>query len=295
MDSGATVADNFLIDNRNTWEAGLTRVDVSVAVQAASGSGISTMVVPSSITAQLHDLSCIVGQTFSNSSLYYLTNQTTDANFTIALRNGVGANCTTLIYLVGYDSAQSMVIVNAAGHYIACSPMTPPWRDFPDSSPQHVKCNVDSMYVHVSADGSLACAVSGVPQWRAILNKGYTFIMNQYYSLSQNKIRVYLHSNGTDRVLIQWTQYANVANETVADSLGKLHRLLTQIALTGMRNGSAVSHFYNYVNFRAETQAAAVFDACALAPKGENCNCTSADLAALASGPQQLLAPLLTA
>ncbi len=45
------------------------------------------------------------------------------------------------------------------------------------------------------------------------------------------------------------------------------HRLLTQIALTGMRNGSAVSHFYNYVNFRAETQAAAVFDACALAPK----------------------------
>lgn len=45
------------------------------------------------------------------------------------------------------------------------------------------------------------------------------------------------------------------------------HRLLTQIALTGMRNGSAVSHFYNYVNFRAETQAEAVFDACALAPK----------------------------
>lgn len=45
------------------------------------------------------------------------------------------------------------------------------------------------------------------------------------------------------------------------------HRLLTQIALTGMRNGSAVSHFYNYVNFRAETQAAAVLDACALATK----------------------------
>ncbi len=36
-----------------------------------------------------------------------------------------------------------------------------------------------------------------------IVNKGYTFTMNQYYSLSQNKIRVDLHSNGTDRVLIQ--------------------------------------------------------------------------------------------
>lgn len=36
-----------------------------------------------------------------------------------------------------------------------------------------------------------------------IVNKGYTFTMNQYYSLSQNKVRVDLHSNGTDRVLIQ--------------------------------------------------------------------------------------------
>lgn len=59
-----------------------------------------------------------------------------------------------------------------------------------------------------------------------------------------------------------------------------------------MRNGSAVSHFYNYVNFRAETQAAAVFDARVLAPKGEKCNCTSADLAALASGQQLLAASL---
>lgn len=37
-------------------EAGLTRVNVSLTVQAAYGSGISTMIVPSSITAQLHDL-----------------------------------------------------------------------------------------------------------------------------------------------------------------------------------------------------------------------------------------------
>ncbi len=36
-----------------------------------------------------------------------------------------------------------------------------------------------------------------------IVNKGYTFTMNQYYSLSQNKVRVDLHSNSTDRVLIQ--------------------------------------------------------------------------------------------
>ncbi|DBA67752.1 TPA: hypothetical protein ACH3X2_001336 [Trebouxia sp. C0005] len=355
MDSGATFADNFLIDNRNTWEAGLTRVNVSVAVQAASGSGISTMIVPSSITAQLHDLPCTVGQTFSNSSLYYQTNQTTDANFTIALHNGAGANSTTLPYLVDYDSTQSMVIVNAAGQYIACTAMTPPLPDFPDEWSATVESN--------------------------IVNKGYTFTMNQYYSLSQNKVRVDLHSNGTDRVLIQdfnastltilteanstyphgycssqnipnfvsnrftdnetslllstaeflrfnvdradtvfvpghvnvrgipceeWTQYANVANETGASynvsfyfpvsqwltAREDYHRLLTQIALTGMRNGSAVSHFYNYVNFRAETQAEAVFDACALAPKGENCNCTSADLAALASGQQLLAASL---
>ena len=45
------------------------------------------------------------------------------------------------------------------------------------------------------------------------------------------------------------------------------HRLLAQIVLSGTRNGSAVTHYYEYVNFRAETQAAAVFDACALAPK----------------------------
>lgn len=337
-------------------EAGLTRVNVSLTVQAAYGSGISTMIVPSSIAAQLHDLPCIVGQSFSNSSLYYQTNQTTDANFTIALHNGVGANSTTLPYLVDYDSTQSMVIVNAAGQYIACTAMTPPLPDFPDEWSATVESN--------------------------IVNKGYTFTMNQYYSLSQNKVRVDLHSNGTDRVLIQdfnastltilteanstyphgycssqnipnfvsnrftdnetslllstaeflrfnvdradtvfvpghvivrgipceeWTQYADVANETGASynvsfyfpvsqwltAREDYHRLLTQIALTGMRNGSAVSHLYSYVNFRAETQAAAVFDVCALAPKGENCNCTSADLAALASGQQQLLAASL--
>jgi len=39
-----------------------------------------------------------------------------------------------------------------------------------------------------------------------IVNKGYSFTMNQYYSLSQNKVRVDLHSNGTDRVLIQVSQ-----------------------------------------------------------------------------------------
>ncbi len=45
------------------------------------------------------------------------------------------------------------------------------------------------------------------------------------------------------------------------------HRLLTQIVLSGSRNGNSVVHYYNYVNFRAETQAAAIFDPCALAPK----------------------------
>lgn len=35
---------------------------------------------------------CIQGQTFSNSSLYYQTNQSTDANFTITLSNGVGVS-----------------------------------------------------------------------------------------------------------------------------------------------------------------------------------------------------------
>lgn len=36
-----------------------------------------------------------------------------------------------------------------------------------------------------------------------IVNKGYSFTMNQYYSLSQNKVRVDLHANGSDTVLIQ--------------------------------------------------------------------------------------------
>ena len=42
------------------------------------------------------------------------------------------ANSTTLQYLVDYDSTQSMVIVNAAGQYIACTAMTPPLPDFPE-------------------------------------------------------------------------------------------------------------------------------------------------------------------
>ena len=45
------------------------------------------------------------------------------------------------------------------------------------------------------------------------------------------------------------------------------HRLLAQIVLNGTRNGSSVEHVYSYVNFRAETQAAAIFNPCALAPK----------------------------
>lgn len=36
-----------------------------------------------------------------------------------------------------------------------------------------------------------------------IVNKGYSFTMNQYYSLSQNKVRVDLHAHGSDTVLIQ--------------------------------------------------------------------------------------------
>ena len=54
---------------------------------------------------------CIVGQTFSNSSLYYQTNQTTDANFTIALRNGAG---------VGFAPWHG--VFNAAEHWNPCIP-----------------------------------------------------------------------------------------------------------------------------------------------------------------------------
>lgn len=45
------------------------------------------------------------------------------------------------------------------------------------------------------------------------------------------------------------------------------HRLLKQVYLQGMRNNTEVEHYYEYVNFRAVTQPAAVFDPCALAPK----------------------------
>lgn len=44
------------------------------------------------------------------------------------------------------------------------------------------------------------------------------------------------------------------------------HRLLKQIRLTGVRNGTNISHYYNYVNFRAVPQAPAVFDHCLVAP-----------------------------
>ena len=45
------------------------------------------------------------------------------------------------------------------------------------------------------------------------------------------------------------------------------HRLLKQVYLQGVRNNTEVEHYYEYVNFRAVTQPAAVFDPCALAPK----------------------------
>ena len=45
------------------------------------------------------------------------------------------------------------------------------------------------------------------------------------------------------------------------------HRLLKQVYLQGIRNNTEVEHYYEYVNFRAVAQAAAVFDPCALAPK----------------------------
>ena len=53
-----------------------------------------------------------------------------------------------------------------------------------------------------------ASFLSCCSEWSAtiesnIVNKGYSFTLQQYYSLSQNKVRVDLHSNGTDRVLIQ--------------------------------------------------------------------------------------------
>lgn len=54
----------------------------------------------------------------------------------------------------------------------------------------------------------------GCSEWSAlvesnIVNRGYTFVMQQYYSAPQNKVRIDLHSNGSDNVIISvsdiWT------------------------------------------------------------------------------------------
>ena len=45
------------------------------------------------------------------------------------------------------------------------------------------------------------------------------------------------------------------------------HRLLKEIRLQGTRNNTNITHYYEYINFRADSQPAAVFDPCALAPK----------------------------
>ena len=43
----------------------------------------------------------------------------------------VQSNSSVLPYLIDYDAAQSMVLVEG-GVYIACTPMTPPLPDFPE-------------------------------------------------------------------------------------------------------------------------------------------------------------------
>ena len=45
------------------------------------------------------------------------------------------------------------------------------------------------------------------------------------------------------------------------------HRLLKEIMLQVTRNNTNIKHYYEYINFRADSQPAAVFDPCALAPK----------------------------
>ena len=79
----------------------------------------------------------------------------------------------------------------------------------------------------------------------------------------------------------KWTQYANSSSDSSAQyntsfffpvsqwltAREDYHRLLAQIQLTGTRNGSNISHFYNYVNFRARNQSASIFDPCMIAPQ----------------------------
>jgi hypothetical protein len=350
LDDGPTYSNNFKIDNRLTWQAGTTRLNVSIGLGYLQA--VLTPQFPAQLWAVLYTPACSSSMDTSLRSMYQ--QDPTEGNTTAVMAplyfnvsNYANASV-TVPFLVDYDSAQSVVFFQTNGNPVACVNLRPPFPDFPDEWVATVEAN--------------------------IINKGYTFAMREYYSATRNNVRLDLHSNGTDTVLFQdynaskitivrganstyphgvcsardmnanFSSFATDSNNSLLSTSEFLrftvngtsatyvpghfsvrgiecevwmqnmtgtnysfntyfyfpvsqwlvaregyHRLLAMISVNGTRNSSGslnfTEHEYHFVNMRPDITTDEIFDPCIVAPKGENCNCTAADLSTLARTP----------
>lgn len=57
--------------------------------------------------------------------------------------------------------------------------------------------------------------------------------------------------------------------------------MLKQISVVGTMDGEEINHLYSYINYRPYVAPDGVFDVCAIAPRGQNCNCTGKNVRSL--------------
>ncbi|KAK9820061.1 hypothetical protein WJX72_005604 [[Myrmecia] bisecta] len=172
LDTTASYATNFRQDDRRTWANGNSRLNVSLDLDISP----ANPAFPKSLEARVNTVVC--GQPVDATTIYEQfdgeTNTTVSA--AVSFKNSNGSASSTVPFLMDYDEARSLVLYDN-GQAVACCNMVPPFPDFPSEWSATVETN--------------------------IVDRGYTFVMTQYYSASSNAVRVDVHASGQDHVLVQ--------------------------------------------------------------------------------------------
>jgi len=184
LDTAATYATNFNVDSPGTWAPGTTRFNVSLTLENTGSVTTGTLPSPT-ISVRLHTKPC---NTMDWSKSWLANNSSGDATTepAAALSLNISSsgttsgmvnmtNSTIYDFLVDYDEAKSVVIYGN-NNILACQNLIPPFPDFP-------------------SDWSATIETTDV-------ERGFTYVFQEIYSQTLNKIRLDVHSFGTDRIIV---------------------------------------------------------------------------------------------
>ncbi|KAK9837398.1 hypothetical protein WJX84_001577, partial [Apatococcus fuscideae] len=175
LDTNATFANNFRANNPKTWEAGQSRLNISLAINTYA---FTSAILPTSLQARIHSEHCAqIGSNALDSAYVHADNDSyIDLTANLKVANLSASNSSIFNFLVDYDNALSVVIYNN-GAAVSCSDMVPPFPDFPNEWQATIEMNR--------------------------VDQGTTWAIDQTYSQSKGKVRMDVHSKGSARVILQ--------------------------------------------------------------------------------------------